>query len=204
MSGPTRAEPVPVSSDPVRHALLALLVAAAAVLLLPGFARAAGGCSDPVSDVFSPWGDNDLYRLAPDGDFEGGGDGWRLAGGAAIVPGESPLGGSSVMSLPSGSSATSAPICIDGSEPHARMFAKTDGDFFRAGRVVVEAISPLGLSLPVGIVRGDDDWSLTRRFAAPAWWVKRDGIDTFRYRLTAVGASDSVVDGLYVDPKARW
>lgn len=106
--------------------------------------------------------------------------------------------------MPRGSSATTAPICIDGSEPHARLLARTDGDFLRAGRVVVEAISPLGISIPVGIVRGDEDWDISRRFAAPTWWVARDGIDTFRYRFTAVGLNDTLIDNVYVDPKARW
>ena len=204
MSGPPCVNAFPVHSNAHRFVLAALLLAVAAVLLLPGQARAAAGCDDPLSDVFAPWGDNDLYRLAPGGDFESAGAGWRLSGGASVVAGESPLGGSAVLSLPSGSSAVSAPICIEGTEPHARMFVRTDGNFFRAGRVLVEAVSPLGATVPVGIIRGDEDWNLSRRFAAPSWWVRRDGIETFRYRLTAVGANDSVLDGLYVDPRARW
>lgn len=199
----------PARFDHSRALLLAVplaLICFLCLVLLPGAARAdsPAGCDDPASPVFAPWGDTDQYRLAPGGDFEDSAEGWTLSKRASIDPGASPLGGSSVLTLPAGASAVSAPICIDDSTPHARMFVQSSGNLVRTGRVLVEAISPTGLSVPVGIVRGDEDWNLSNRFAAPAWWVLRDGIVTFQYKLTSVGINDSSVDSLYVDPRSRW
>jgi hypothetical protein len=206
MSRTFRVRPVPARFDRSTPSLAVFAAVIGCLLLIPGAAQAdeTVGCNESVSQIFAPWGDFDNYRLAPGGDFDGSTEGWQLSDGASVQPGESPLGGSSVLSLPRGSSAVSAPICLDGSEPHARMFVQTTSNFFRAGRVLVEAVSPNGPTVAVGTVRGDDEWSLSRRFAAPAWWVKRDGIDSFQYQFTSFGVRDTVVDGLYVDPRARW
>lgn len=42
------------------------------------------------------------------------------------------------------------------------------------------------------------------RLVSQAVGVERDGIDSFQYQFTSFGANDFVVDGLYVDPRARW
>jgi len=196
----------PARFDRLRALLWALPVAIVCTALLPGAARAdtVTGCNEATSQIFAPWGDDDQYRLAPGGDFEGSAEGWTLSRRASIEPGTSPLGGSSVLDLPAGASALSAPICIDDNTPHARMFVQSTGNLIRTGRVLVEAVSPNGLSVPVGIVRGEDGWNLSNRFAAPAWWVLRDGIVSFQYKLTSVGINDSSVDSLYVDPRSRW
>lgn len=202
----SRVPSFPAHSRLPRRRIAAIGVIAILSLVIPAGAAAGDptGCADSTSPVFSAWGDSDLYRLIPGGDFEDPAADWALSDGAAVIDGSAPIGGSSVLSMPSGSSALSAPICMDGSEPHARLFAKTDGNFFRAGRVLVEAVAPEGNSVAVGIVRGGSDWKLSSRFLVPAWWVARDGIDSFQYRFTALGANDSLIDDVYVDPRARW
>lgn len=56
------------------------------------------------------------YVLAPDGGFEGGAAGWKLTGGAKAVSGNEPFylsgPGTRSLQLPSGSSATSPPMCV--------------------------------------------------------------------------------------------
>ena len=37
--------------------------------------------------MFTQWGDDGYYELAPDGGFEKGGTGWDFSGGAKIVAG---------------------------------------------------------------------------------------------------------------------
>ena len=68
--------------------------------------------------------DDDLYFLAPGGDFEDGAEGWQLEGGARSARGSnafSPLGsGQRSLQLPAGSAATSPAFCVDERYPHFR------------------------------------------------------------------------------------
>src|SRR5439155_27200523 len=69
----------------------------------------------PLSQPFKAWGDNASYELAPDNAAESSAD-WTLSGGAGIATGNEPwkmhgATNSHSVHLPSGSSATTAPIC---------------------------------------------------------------------------------------------
>src|ERR1044072_7837123 len=77
--------PRPVLSSS-RNGFAALLITA--LLALAVFAGAAQACSySGAKTVFSPWGDQHNYVLAPDGGFEAGGSGWQLSRGATAVGG---------------------------------------------------------------------------------------------------------------------
>lgn len=74
-------------------------------------------CPDPTTQPFKPWSDYAQYAAVPDGGFEAGASGWKLAGGAKVVAGNEPFYLRSKrdawsLSLPAGSSATSPPMCI--------------------------------------------------------------------------------------------
>lgn len=74
-------------------------------------------CPDPTTQAFRQWGDWAQYAEVPDGGFEAGADGWRLAGGAQVVAGNEPFYLRSSrdrrsLAMPEGSSATSPPMCI--------------------------------------------------------------------------------------------
>lgn len=74
-------------------------------------------------------GDDSDYSIAPAGDFESGGAGWTLTGGARVVSGNETLGvsgGSKSLQLPLGSTATSPAFCVDESHPHFRFAYKVD------------------------------------------------------------------------------
>ena len=91
---------------------------------LPAAASADGlnlglnGCpAQTIEHPFARWLDNSNYVLAPGGTFEGAMDGWKLTGGAKVVAGSEPFaahgaGEKNALSLPSGSSATTPPICV--------------------------------------------------------------------------------------------
>ncbi len=74
-------------------------------------------CPSATSTPFAGWKDYANYVFAPDGGFESGASGWALSGGARAVSGNesfyvhSKLDKAS-LSLPSGASATSPPMCI--------------------------------------------------------------------------------------------
>jgi hypothetical protein len=92
------------------------------------------GCvvNNVLSKPLAGLGDLADYALAPGGNFESGAAGWLLTGGAAAVAGNetvyvgAPTDRSS-LALPSGSTATSSPMCIDGTYPSFRIFARNTG-----------------------------------------------------------------------------
>jgi hypothetical protein len=112
-------------------AAIAALAALGAVAPTAGAATpaSASSCGNPESSkVFSQFGDQKSYFLAPDGGFEAGGDGWGLDGSSVVDGNESfNLNGaddSKSLSLPSGSSATSPAVCVTRKHPQFRFVAK--------------------------------------------------------------------------------
>ena len=101
---------------------LATLVAAfVAILAVTASPAAAGddsllGCGYDAEHPFLRFLDPLPYTLLPGADFESGAAGWRLSGGARVVDGNEPWylsgPGSRSLLLPSGSSATSPPMCM--------------------------------------------------------------------------------------------
>jgi hypothetical protein len=103
------------------RAVLGLGFAASVVALVLGAAPASAGlgiaCPDATTTPFSRWADPANYAYLPDGGFEAGAAGWRLASGATVVAGNEPFYIRSTthrhaLALPKGSSATSPPMCI--------------------------------------------------------------------------------------------
>lgn len=205
MTTSTTENPKSFRARSLRGLFAGVVSVLAVTALLPAAASAARHapetCTDPASQPFLAWGDDDLYRLAPGGDFESDLSSWDFDGNSGTVADASPLGGDSVASLAPGSSVTTAPICTDGTELFSRMFSRSaDGD--RRAAIIVEAIAPNGRSRFVGITRADDEWGPTSRFLAPIGFAWR-GYDSFRYRFTAFGSGTTLIDGVYIDPRIR-
>ena len=108
------------------------------------------------------WLDPMRYVLAPNGDLEGGAADWKLTGGAKVVtatrPSTSAAGDSKSLYLPSGSSATTRPMCVQLLHPTVRYFAKNRGTPVLSS-LLVEALveNPLTgkvLTLPAGVHTG--------------------------------------------------
>jgi hypothetical protein len=106
---------------PSARRLLVLTLAALSLVLTIGGAPASAGlgiaCPNPTAQVFRPWSDYAHYAALVDGGFEARASGWTLAGGAKVVAGNEPFYLNSAsdrysLLLPTGSSATSPPMCI--------------------------------------------------------------------------------------------
>ncbi len=170
------------------------------------------GCDDqPLSRPFLPFLDPALYTPVTDGGFEAGGVGWKLTGGAGVVAGNESfqVGGAAdtrSLRLPSGSSATSAPLCIGVLHPTARLFVRNTG--LPLSTLAVEAIvtdrTGILSRLPIGVVAAGPAWTPTlplpilQNLTAA---LDADGTVDLQLRLTPVGLGGSwQIDDVYVDP----
>jgi hypothetical protein len=146
--------------------LRAAITALALLALIPAAARA--DCSGQTLDrTFLPWGDPALYTPVPAG--------WTS------------------VSLPAGSSATTAPVCIGLGHPTVRFFARNTGDplsLLRVSAVVGET------ELPIGRVPAGGVWAPSPPLLLG---VNLLGADSVAFKFAADGGSWSV-GGVYVDP----
>jgi hypothetical protein len=195
---------------------LAATVAAAAFGASPASAgllvQSSPDCSAPdSSQVFSPWFDYASYFLAPDGGLENGGDGWVLDG-ASVASGNERYGvsgdGSSSLSLPAGSDATSPTICVGLEHPTLRFFVrKTSGTGLlpSLNSLHVDALveDTLGLveTVPLGNISGLGSWQPSPQMVVGASLLPLlPGSHTpVRFQFTPRGGNWQV-DDVYVDP----
>jgi hypothetical protein len=193
-------------------AALAVSTASASAGIL---VASAPSCEDQaVSKVFTPWHDYADYTPLSGGNFEGAGDGWSMTGGAATAGGNSPYHvgrrtDATSLSLPAGSTATSAPICVGIDHPTLRFFAKR-----RSGRwlslstlhvdVLFEDARGAANSLTVGLVLSDGSWQPTSPIPVVAnlLTLLPGEYTAVRFRFTAQDEAWSV-DDIWVDPYHR-
>jgi hypothetical protein len=197
------------------------LAATAALALVPaaGASAALIDTSDcdgaQLSQPFAPWGDDNLYKLAPGGDFEGSLGGWTFAGGAKKVAGSEPFNasgqaGSSSVSIPAGGSVTSASTCVNAAYPSFRFFYKSSGGLLGLLPVLnvdlVYRDNLLGLvALPAGVVLPSGKWqpSLPMLTLSAVAGLVSNGEAPLSVRFTSVAGTWSV-DDVYIDPHQRW
>lgn len=187
---------------------------AVALLALAAFAGSAQACSYPEAErVFSPWGDQRNYVLAPDGGFEAGGSGWQLSRGAAVVEGNesyylNDAEDSKSLSLPAGGSAVSPAVCMALDTASFRLVARNSGD--PSSQLRVEAVYKL-----FGLIRTKTAGTLS----AGSTWAPTQSVSTVLTLSTIVGTLipsaieirftplDSSgrwqVDDVYIDPFRR-
>ena len=197
------------------------LLAALALAAMPAAASADGlnigltGCpAQTIEHPFARWLDGSNYVLAPGGTFEGSLDGWKLTGGAKVVAGSETFaahapGEKKALSLPSGSSATTPPICVSVLDPTMRYFAANDGGLLSLLRVEVIYHAPGGgtLNLPLGVnLLGNKNWapSLPVLVGADLLGVLTGGKATVQFRFVPTGLGAKWrIDDVYVDPFLR-
>ena len=196
--------------------LVGSLVAVGAFAASPAFAgsftSSATSCSEQsFAREFLPWLDLAEYTVAPDGGLEAGGNGWRLAGGAAVVAGnEGFYIGSKLdrrsLKLPAGSSATTRPMCVGLEHPTLRFFARNTGSplSLLAVEVLFEDVTGTVRSLQVGAVAAGSHWqpTLPIAFLANATSIlSKDGKTAAAFRFTPLGwGGEWQIDDVYVDP----
>jgi hypothetical protein len=203
-----------------------LIASVAGLLLLATTApaaNAAGTAANPLDcrpqgsfvQPFTPWNDAGDYTLSPGGNFEGGLDGWTLTNGAGLAAGNETfqIGGpddAASLALPSGSSAVSAPICIDDTYPWFRLFARNAGDQKSTLKVEVLYMDSKGKVQ----VRASGNYKATSPQWAPTGTMKIDltfdpdsagGAAPVAFRVTPQGKGGAwQIDDLYVDPFRRF
>jgi len=191
------------TSQPVfssnRGRCAALLVIA--LLALAVFAGSAQACSYAGAEkVFSPWGDQRNYVLAPDGGFEAGGSGWQLNGATVVEGNESyylnDAGDSKSLFLPAGSSAVSPPVCMAIDTPSFRLVARNSGD--PSSQLRVEAVYML-----LGLIRTKTAGTLR----AGSTWAPTQSVSTVLTLSTIVGTLiPSAIEIRFtpLDSRGRW
>jgi hypothetical protein len=197
---------------------VAALATASAVLATAGTANAgvvvatAKDCSaQSLSQPFAHWGDTASYTLVDGGDLENGLSGWTASGGAHAVSGNEPwnvggAGDDQSLSLPAGSSALSAPICVGLEHPTLRFFARKQSGLLSTLAVSVRVTTSLGLvvEVPVGVVLGGSSWAPSSRELVVANLLPLfpGQYTAVQFRFTPLLGSWQV-DDLYVDPFRR-
>ena len=188
---------------------LAVLTVVAALGGAPAAAHAAS-CPDPVvAQVFFPWLDPDWS--VPDGGVEHGGQGWTLAGGAAIVQGNEPYhvaGGHDHQSLvlPAGSAAVTPPVCISVDHPALRFFARNTG---AAASVLGVSVIFHGLdgsvtSLSIGQLASGAGWAPTPVVPVTVNLLSLLGDQWVSFGFAPIDTSgDWQIDDVYVDPYGK-
>jgi hypothetical protein len=185
-----------------------------ALLALAVFAGSAQACSySGAKTVFSPWGDQHNYVLAPDGGFEAGGSGWQLNRGAAVVEGNesyylNDAHDSKSLSLPAGSSAVSPPVCMAIDTPSFRLVAHNNGDPSSQLRVEA-AYKLLGLirTKTVGTLSAGSAWAPTQSVSTVLTLSTLVGTlipSAIEIRFTPLDSRGQwQVDDVYIDPFRR-
>lgn len=193
--------------------LAVLSLAAAGALARTAPAATTTGCGPQLFErPFLPWLDPLFYVLAPDGAFEQGAGSWKLASGAKVVSGNEPYlvhgpADMRALSLPSGSSATSPPMCVGVDAPTARLFVVNTGSVLSTLKVEVIHRNVLGLTVttPVGLLVSGSSWQpslLLPLFAnVLSLNVLANRTTQVSFRFTPLGSSSGwKIDDLYVDP----
>lgn len=172
-------------------------------------------CADPhVAPLLAPFGDDNLYFLAPGGDFEDGGQGWTLEGGAEVAFGSgafAPLGGGQrSLRLPDGAAATSPAFCVDERFPKFRLTVGQLGT--EKAKVRVSVVYP-GLEKNVRREKdldapADERWKLSKALdVKPLHGRKRGGWRLVALRVEirkSADGADTRIDDILVDPKMRF
>jgi hypothetical protein len=200
----------------MKRGLRIVLVGALAAFVGGGvsFENASAGlvsCNDSQLRPFAPWGDYSYYKLAPNGSFGEGANGWSLSRGARVVADGNPLiSGSSSLLLPAGSSATAPAACTKLADPASRFFFRNTGSPNGALQVDVTYRTLLGLftvTSRLGTFTADGEWQPSPKYGHLVSNVlgllalNPSIAASLRFKFTPVGrGAEYQIDDLFVDP----
>jgi hypothetical protein len=188
-----------------------LLAATALTLVLAPSVHAAapGSCDGQVPEQpFLPWADPSNYVLVPNGAVEQGAR-WNLKGGATRVAGNEThyvhnVADTSSLSLPPGSSATTASMCVDIEHPTLRVLARNSGSTLSSllVEVLYEDATGRKRAAPIGAYAGTSSWQPTAPLAVVAnlFTLLPGTHDDVAFRFTPLDEGSWWIDDVYVDP----
>lgn len=201
-----------------RRAGLALAAAAAVFALAAPAANAgtlvasAPNCDTQVAvQPFLPWLDLASYVIAPGGSFEPGVASWALSGGATSAVGNeiwnvTSAADANSLSLPAGSSATSATMCVGIGHPDLRLFVKRTGgtalSTLRADVLFQDAYGNTQ-TLTIGhITDNAPGWALTPQMLIVANLLPLlpGNMTPVQFTFTPEDSASWQIDDVYVDP----
>jgi hypothetical protein len=186
--------------------LVPVLVAGVAALAASAAPASAGlglACPSTTGQPFVQWGDNANYAYAPNGGFESGATGWTLSGGTVVI-GNEPFylhstSDRSSLSLPSGASATSPPMCISLFSGKMRFVARgTAGSKVKVQILYQGVVSSLLGILDGGTYTVGTAWSPSPQVAMLGGELPLL-TSSVSFRFTAIGGTVSI-DDVYLDP----
>jgi hypothetical protein len=202
----------------------ARLVALAGVLLAGGALTPAAqasvsnpyNCSaaaPPVSQVFLPFGDTAEYTPVQNQGLERGSTGWTLSSGAKVISDQEPwhVAGatdSHALDLPNGSSAVTAPICVDPTYPYFRFFAKNvnaNNANLEVEVIYYDSKGRIQKTSPVTYTSLSSGWLPTNMFNITVFSgtnVTSAAPVAFRF-VPMGGTAHYEIDDVYVDPWSR-
>lgn len=191
-------------------ALAGAVVLASAIPAVAGACTVSGGSG---SEVFSSWGDNASYVLAPVGWFESGTSGWTLKGASVVSGNESyyvhSKSDSHSLSINATGTAISAPICISSANPYFRFFAREiSGSWAEVNVYVLRTDSSGAHSEMANGMKLTTSWApsaaypLGEMLASDVWQTG----STLSIQLELVPSATGgniAIDDVYVDPYGR-
>jgi hypothetical protein len=155
--------------------------------------------------AFLPWLDPANYVLLQNGALEST-SGWSLTGGAKLAAGNEPFHvnaakDASSLVLPSGSSATSPPLCVTLLHPTLRFFALNTGSALSLLQVeAITTIAGLKVAVPIGFLAAGHTWQPTLPLPFLANLLSPIA-PTVSFRFTPIGSGSGWrIDDTYVDP----
>jgi hypothetical protein len=192
------------------HVTAAALAMCVLSLASPGAAQASQLCpSQPVAQIFRPWGDPGWYASIPDGGMEQQSGAWGLRGGAAFAPGNepyyviSPQDGWS-LSMPAGAAAASAPTCIGLGHPILRFFARSMSPTRGTLRIDVQYTDLTGTvrSQQIALLSAGSSWQPTPPIPIVVNTLSLLAPLDVHFRFTA-SAGEWSIDDVFVDPYGK-
>jgi hypothetical protein len=165
-----------------------------------------------LSQVFAPFWDLAYYTPVSNSGLETGLNGWTLQTGATVLADNEPWyvggAGTHALDLPNGSSAVTAPICIDPTYPYFRFFAKNvnaNGANLEVEVLYYDSTGRVQKTQPVYYSSLAPGWQSTSRFNITVFsGTNVTSAAPVAFRFVPMGRTAHFrIDDVYVDPWSR-
>jgi hypothetical protein len=197
-----------VTAGFVFSAIAAVSIPASA-LALTRVSTGATCATTALTQPFARWSDDNLYELAPGGDFEGSLNGWLLQGGAQRVSGSETFGvtgkvGSYSLQVPRGGVALSPPTCITASYPAFRLFTRTNTPGTKLNVSVVYPNGKSTVTAQVAVISPGSSWQPTSPISTGSMLGQLlDGATANLSLQFATTQGSAQIDDVFIDPHGR-